>query len=38
MTSLGDLRERWAMLGLRRQTATIVLLAVIALAALWLLT
>jgi hypothetical protein len=38
MTSLDDLRERWAMLGLRRQTATIVLAAAVVIAALWLLT
>ena len=35
--TLADLRERWAMLGLRRQAATIVALAVILIAAIWLL-
>jgi hypothetical protein len=33
-----DLRERWDMLGLRRQAATVVLVACIAIAAVWLLT
>jgi hypothetical protein len=37
MASWADYKERWAMLGLRRQTATIVLLAVLLIAALWLL-
>jgi flagellar biosynthesis/type III secretory pathway M-ring protein FliF/YscJ len=32
-----DLRERWDMLGLRRQAATIVAVAVIAIAVVWLL-
>jgi hypothetical protein len=37
-SSWADYKERWAMLGLRRQTATIVALAVLIIAAIWLLT
>jgi flagellar biosynthesis/type III secretory pathway M-ring protein FliF/YscJ len=33
-----DLCERWAMLGLRRQAATIVAVAVILIAVVWFLT
>ena len=38
MASWDDLKERWAMLGLRRQTATVVAVAVLIIAAIWLLT
>jgi hypothetical protein len=38
MASWADYKERWAMLGLRRQTATVVALAGIAIIAIWLLT